>query len=128
MNQFRFQREKRLLTAIQYREVFEKNSVFKDRDFLILVRKRLISKSDTAIELETARLGLAVSKKNFKRAVDRNLIKRVIRESFRLNQSALKGLDIVVMSRGTTRVSDKKALADSLSRHWEKIITLCGQF
>lgn len=122
MNQLRFERDKRLLTAADYSAVFEKNRCFKDRAFLILVKKRGPMGEDFTHEKSQPRLGLAVSKKNFKKAVDRNLIKRVIRESFRLNQSKLKGLDIVVMSRGTTDVADKAALHTSLEKHWDKII------
>lgn len=45
--------------------------------------------------LDYARLGLVVSKKMARRAVDRNYMKRVLREKFRLNQHVLAGLDIV---------------------------------
>lgn len=122
---FRFERTKRLLTAKDYQVVFASNQSFKDRDFLILVRKRLSSEhteTSSNIGLRIPRLGLAVSKKNFKRAVDRNLIKRVIRESFRLHQQDLVGLDIVVMSRATTNVKDSIRLHQSLARHWGKIV------
>jgi ribonuclease P protein component len=40
---------------------------------------------------------LAISKKIIRKAVDRNRIKRMIRESFRLNQQQLGYFDIVVL-------------------------------
>ena len=42
------------------------------------------------------RLGLVVGKKTAKLAVDRNYMKRVLRELFRLNQHHLPSLDLVV--------------------------------
>ena len=45
------------------------------------------------------RLGVVVSKKNVPRAVDRNRIKRQIREAFRLSPADEVGLDVVVLSR-----------------------------
>ncbi len=126
METLRFERHKRLLTAADYSAVFEKNRCFKDRAFLILVKRRLPASEGFTPESSQPRLGLAVSKKNFKKAVDRNLVKRVIRESFRLHQASLQGLDIVVMSRATTRVTDKAALHTSLEHHWKKIIEAIG--
>jgi ribonuclease P protein component len=43
-----------------------------------------------------ARLGLVVGKRHLKRAVDRNQIKRVIREAFRRRRSSLPDVDVVV--------------------------------
>ena len=40
--------------------------------------------------LEKVLMGVSVSKKYFKRAVDRNYFKRVLRECYRLNQNLLK--------------------------------------
>lgn len=45
------------------------------------------------------RLGLIVSRKVSKRAVDRNYIKRTIREFFRLNQQQFGSLDVVVRAK-----------------------------
>lgn len=46
--------------------------------------------------LEHARVGLIVGKKTARRSVDRNYMKRVLRELFRHEQSALGGVDILV--------------------------------
>lgn len=48
---------------------------------------------------KNARLGIIASKKAFPGAVERNLIKRVIREIFRHNTIKLRKLDIVVIVR-----------------------------
>lgn len=44
----------------------------------------------------TARLGLVVGKRHAKRAVDRNRVRRSVRESFRAQRQSLPNLDIVV--------------------------------
>lgn len=54
-----------------------------------------------------ARLGIVVAKKNIKLAVDRNRLKRLVRESFRKQQLGLLGLDIVVIiKKDATGLSD----------------------
>ena len=73
----------------------------------------------------TACLGLAISKKNAKRAVERNRIKRLVRESFRTHMNDLKGLDVVVMNRRQTAQMDNATLARSLDSHWQKLMGLC---
>jgi len=62
-----------------------------------------------------SRLGLAISKKVYKRAVDRNLFKRLARETFRQNQQDLESLDFVVMIKKTTRTTNKAIIQDLLS-------------
>ena len=127
MNNFQFGRDKRLLTAQDYSAVFKDNRSFKDRSFLILVKRSDSKEQENTLDLRVPRLGLAISKKNFKKAVDRNLVKRVVRESFRRHQSLLIGLDIVVMSRATTDVRNSSSLHVSLEKHWEQISKICVQ-
>ncbi|HET8764745.1 MAG TPA: ribonuclease P protein component [Rhodanobacter sp.] len=49
--------------------------------------------------LPHARLGLAISKRVSKLAVERNRLKRLLRESFRHARTGLPAVDIVVMAR-----------------------------
>jgi ribonuclease P protein component len=68
----------------------------------------------------SARLGLAISKKHCKLAVGRNRIKRVVRESFRQQQTKLTGLDVVILNQPAAMRASNKALFDSLGKHWQK--------
>jgi len=49
--------------------------------------------------LPHARLGLAISKRASKLAVERNRLKRLLRESFRRQRDHLPSVDVVVMAR-----------------------------
>lgn len=50
---------------------------------------RLVYKAGSFDESEKIKMGVSVSKKNFKKAVDRNYFKRVLRETYRLNKYLL---------------------------------------
>jgi len=71
---------------------------------------------------QTARLGLAISKKQVSRAVDRNRLKRLIREGFRHRCEELAGLDLVIMARRPALDVDNERLRRSLDNHWDKLI------
>lgn len=100
-----------MVDAAAYGRVFKKAKRSKDKLFTVLYG---------ANEQPRARLGLAVAKKNCKRAVDRNRIKRLIRESFRKHQDKLAGMDIVVLNQAATHKANNKALLDSLAGHWRR--------
>lgn len=46
---------------------------------------------------KNSRLGIIASKKTFTRAVDRNRVKRIVREVFRLHSIKIRKLDLIVM-------------------------------
>ncbi|CAM3545852.1 ribonuclease P protein component [Halomonas casei] len=67
------------------------------------------------------RLGLIVSKKNVKRAVDRNRFKRLVRESVRLRQDHLPSVDIVVLARRGVQDIDNDTLHRQLYGMWKRL-------
>ena len=66
---------------------------------------------------------MAISKKHCKAATARNRIKRIIRESFREHQAALRGLDLVVINQPAARNSNNRQIFDSLHGHWQQCAT-----
>lgn len=64
------------------------------------------------------RLGILISRKHAARAVDRNRIKRCIREAFRLEQRNLGPIDLLVRPPYAVRASDEivRALREHLCR------------
>lgn len=55
-----------------------------------------------------ARLGVVVAKRNVRLAVARNRLKRFVRESFRLLQANLRGLDVVVVIKKDFALNTKQ--------------------
>ena len=116
-----FRRASRLTQAVEFRRVFARPRVFRDRYFRVLCRRN---------DLDRARLGLAVSKKNCPRATGRNRLKRVIRESFRRHQETLgeaPGLDIVVLPQREAATMCNRTLGAALEQHWARCATFARQ-
>jgi ribonuclease P protein component len=105
-----------MLDAAAYGRVFKKAARSRDKWFTVLCR----ANEGGAARPGVARLGLAISKKNCRAASGRNRIKRIIRESFRLNQTELAGLDVVVVNQPTARNGTNRQLFDSLHGHWQQ--------
>lgn len=71
--------------------------VFSQPDFRVSSRFLLILARIT--DQDRARLGIVVGKKNVARSVQRNRIKRIIRESFRCRKGDFGTIDLVVLAR-----------------------------
>lgn len=69
-----------------------------------------------------ARLGLVVGKKLLKRAVDRNRVKRVVRERFRLRRGELPVMDLVVRLFSRPPALDTAAMAEDIDRLLDRLI------
>ena len=108
-----FPRSRRLVQADQFKQVFARSARFDGGGFFLLAR---INRQ------RHARLGLAISKRNCPRAVDRNKLTRIARASFRLNASTLPAVDIVVLCSPKARHLSNRDLFDGLDRAWRKVI------
>ncbi|WP_229381892.1 ribonuclease P protein component [Spiribacter sp. 2438] len=100
-----------------FHAVFAGARRFADRYFTILA---------AAGTTDRARLGLAVSRKVAPRAIDRNRLKRLIRESFRHQQGSLPPVDVVVMVRPLARQTESATLSAALDRLWQRITRECA--
>lgn len=78
------------------RKTDEFSSVFR---FKCLQRGEFLDLYAAPNDLDHPRLGLIVPKRILARAVDRNRIKRILREAFRLMQADLGNLDVVIRLR-----------------------------
>ncbi len=99
----------KLLVAEHYKNVFSKSQRFGNKSITILAKKN---------NLEHPRLGLAISKKCAKNATDRNRIKRIFRESFRLHQHKLPSVDIIAMCKPNILSLDKKEMHTQIETQW----------
>jgi ribonuclease P protein component len=113
----RFPRQYRLLTPHDYKAVF---------DAACRVSGQHITMQAKPNQLGYSRLGLIVSKKQLPTAVARNTIKRVLRESFRIQPHQLMGLDVVVIAYKSLGVLSKPELHACVSKQWEKLRTRFG--
>lgn len=69
-----------------------------------------------------ARLGIIVAKRIIRRAVRRNAARRLIRESFRMNQGQLLGLDIVVLVKSILPQQENRVFYNCLKTQWQELI------
>jgi ribonuclease P protein component len=107
-----FPKSHRLLKPSDYSKVFDDVALkVPHRNFLILA---------TPNDRGHARIGLIFSKKNLRLAVQRNRIKRQVRETFRLQQD-LPSLDIIVLGRQGLNQLDNTAVRSSLNDLWRRV-------
>lgn len=69
-----------------------------------------------------ARIGIIVGKRVANSAVVRNRIKRIVRNSFRLNQKRLAGWDIVVIARQSCDTLSNEKIQKGINDLWERLL------
>ena len=111
-----FGKSLRLLTSSDFQAVFD-DAPFRasHKHFLILARPHRSGNS------ALPRLGLVIAKKNIRLAVQRNRMKRLIRESFRQQQHSLADIEAVVIARRGMDDLDNLQLLKQLRQQWQRI-------
>jgi ribonuclease P protein component len=109
----RFEKLSRMGDAGQFKRVFAKPQRFDGGGFLVVAR---------ANGLGRARLGLAISKRCCSRAVDRNKLKRIARESFRARAQRLPAVDVVMLCAPKAKQLTNPELFSGLDRAWQKVL------
>jgi len=113
---YRFSKNRRLLKASEYQEVFDRNKFKVAHPKLLL----LAMQSDC----DQARLGLVVGRKNIPTAVGRNRVKRLVRETFRQTDFPLS-LDIIFLARRDIDKLGDTELNLLLRQSWGRLLQRC---
>lgn len=108
-----FSREKRLLTPRHFKAVFDSpTGKVPGKNLLLLARNN---------DLDHPRLGLVIGKKSVKLSVERNRLKRLMRESFRQHQDSLVGWDIVIVARKGLGDVENPELIQHFGKLWKRL-------
>lgn len=108
-----FDRSLRLLNASDYQSVFSHSRLKVSTAEILFL----------AVQSPQGhpRLGLVIAKKNVRLSVQRNRIKRIVRETFRLQQHRLGNLDVVVLARRGLDKMDNQQLHETCNQLWQQL-------
>ena len=113
MHRLTFPAHKRLLRKSDFDAAYARGRRFGNGFFAVTASSN---------EQHGARLGMAVAVRTAGSAVERNRIRRIVRESFRLHQRELPAVDLVVSAKPLARGAPGAALQASLAELWKKVI------
>ncbi|WP_395479924.1 ribonuclease P protein component [Candidatus Curculioniphilus buchneri] len=111
MIKFTYPRKLRLLTSNRFNFVFQQPKRCSTPYITIFSRLNMLGHP---------RIGLTVAKKYVKQANERNRIKRLMRESFRLHQYVLPTMDFVILSKQGIADLDNIAIMQELEKLWHR--------
>ncbi|TXD96765.1 ribonuclease P protein component [Psychrobacter frigidicola] len=109
----RFTKAQRLLTPVAFREVFDApDRKLHQSHLMAFVHSNAC---------DQPRVGMAITKRKVPTAVTRNLIKRLIRENFRVQASKLENKDIVFIVKNSVKGLSNKELKNEINKIFKKI-------
>lgn len=113
-----FPREARLLSGGQFKRVFDARRVESNRYFRIHWAECPEREDQPPPCSSGPRLGLAIAKRVARRAVDRNRIRRIVRETFRKRRHSMRPVDFVVLAKPPATEADSRTLKLALEQLW----------
>jgi ribonuclease P protein component len=113
MNTFEFPRSVRLLSPGDFSQVFDSTEFKASNRYLLILA--------TPSKSGVSRLGFVIAKKHVKHAVQRNRVKRIIRESFRLNQHQIDNNDFVILARPGISDLENSEIREMIDSLWFKL-------
>lgn len=111
-----FSKTNRLLKPSEFQSVYTKRQWVANRELVANFRQN---------NSQNAKLGLTVSKKISKRAVDRNRIKRQVREWFRQNKQVFGCIDLIITAKPALKSKTTIEIQQSLDDLWRKVQKKC---
>ncbi|ABF13929.1 ribonuclease P protein component [Candidatus Palibaumannia cicadellinicola] len=115
MVKLHFSRNLRLLKPDHFAFVFQKPKLVRIQQMVILGRINT---------LVYPRVGMIIAKKYIKLAHERNHIKRLIRESFRLNQHKLCIMDFIIIAKSGLTKMNNFDIIKALEKLWHRYYRL----
>jgi ribonuclease P protein component len=107
-----FRSEYRLRKTDEFSSVFAFRRALRSKHFDMHHRSNLS---------DTARLGVVIGKKFVRSAVKRNLVRRIVRESFRLSRTKLPQRDIVVRVSARMDTPNRRALRGEIDELFARL-------
>ena len=112
MAAFAFSKNVRLNSSAEFGHVFQQADRYAASGLTLLARTN---------GLTSARLGLAIAKKNTKAASARNRLRRLARETFRLRRTELPAVDVIMLTKpGFDRLSNPE-IVQALGQCFDKL-------
>ena len=109
----RLGRDRRLCSQSEFKKVFDARQRVGQSGLTFLYRPN---------ELGRPRLGLAIAKKQIRRAHERNRIKRIAREAFRVRAQFLPPVDLVLMASSEVEKLDNGRLRENLDKMLDRVV------
>ena len=108
-----FRKDLRLLKPAEFKRVFDNTALRGSTPHLLVLA--------APNELNRPRVGFVLAKKQLKLAVDRNRVKRLVRESFRQHQHDLASHDFVILARSGIVQLDNQQIREMIDSLWFRL-------
>ncbi len=116
LKQFGFSSNIKIRKTKDFQQFFKRSHRLDDSAFRLYYRTN---------KFEFPRMGVITSKRNIRMATQRNRLKRIARDFFRLRQHDLDCMDIIIMAQKQSDRLDNNRLRECLEKLFAQLIARC---